>query len=84
MPKSAVKMEIINQIEQLDYDNQKRVLDFARVLNMTGSRGVPGKQLLVFGGHIPSDELKTMALAIEENCESEYREALYGGSIQRN
>jgi len=33
---------------QLDYEHQRRVLDFARSLAVTGPKGVPGKLLLSF------------------------------------
>ena len=64
----TVKKEIINQMGQLDYEHQRRVLDFARALSVTGHKGVPGKLLLSFGG-FPADDLKTMKKAIEDNCE---------------
>jgi hypothetical protein len=64
----AVKKEIINQMGQLDYEHQRRVLDFARALAVTGPKGVPGKLLLSFGG-FSADDLKTMKKAIEDNCE---------------
>ena len=66
---ATVKKEIINQIGLLDYEHQRRVLDFARALATTGPKGVTGKQLLSFAGTIPSDELKAMKEAIEEGCE---------------
>ena len=69
MLNATVKKEIINQIGRLDYDNQRRVLDFARALTMAGPKGVPGKQLLSFIGAIPAGELKAMEQAIEESCE---------------
>jgi hypothetical protein len=65
----TVKKEIINQMGQLDYEHQRRVLDFARALAVTGAKGVPGKLLLPFGGTYPSDDLKEMKKAIEDNCE---------------
>ncbi len=64
-----VKKEIIQQIGRLDYEHQRRVLDFARALAVTGSKGVPGKQLLSFAGSIPADDLKAMKQAIEDSCE---------------
>jgi len=64
-----VKKEIIQQIGRLDYEHQRRVLDFARALAVTGSKGVPGKQLLSFAGSIPAADLKAMEHAIEDNCE---------------
>ena len=65
----TVKKEIINQMGQLDYEHQKRVLDFARALAVTGPKGVPGKLLLSFGGTYPADDLREMKKAIEDNCE---------------
>lgn len=69
MLNATVKKDIINQIGRLDYEHQKRVLDFARALAVTGPRGVPGKQLLSFAGCIPPDDLKEMKKAIEDGCE---------------
>ena len=65
----TVKKEIINQMGRLDYEYQRRVLDFARALAATGPKGIPGKQLLPFAGAIPADDLKDMARAIEAGCE---------------
>ena len=65
----AVKKEIIDQVGHLDYEQQKRVLDFARALAITGPKGVSGKQLLSFAGSIPSDDLKAIEQAIEDGCE---------------
>lgn len=69
MLNAAVKKEIINQVARLDYEQQKRVLDFAHALAITGPKGVPGKRLLSFAGSIPVDDLKDMEQAIEESCE---------------
>jgi len=69
MLNATVKKDIINQIGQLDYEHQKRVLDFARALAVTGPKGVSGKQLLSFAGSIPSDDLKAIEKAIKDGCE---------------
>ncbi len=69
MLKVTIKKEIITQIGLLDYEHQRRVLDFARALATTAQKGVKGKQLLVFAGTIPADELKAMEQAIEYSCE---------------
>lgn len=66
---AAVKKEIIDQVKQLDYEQQKRVLDFARALAVTAPKGVLGKSLLLFAGSIPTDDLKAMEQAIENGCE---------------
>ncbi|MBW6521832.1 MAG: hypothetical protein K0A99_12630 [Desulfoarculaceae bacterium] len=65
----TVKKQIINQMGLLDYEHQRRVLDFARALVVTCPKGVPGKQLLSFAGTIPADDLKVMEQAIEDSCE---------------
>jgi hypothetical protein len=70
MLNASVKKEIINQIERLDYEHQRRVLEFARVLAVTAPKGVPGKQLLSFAGGIHADDLKTIKQAIADNCET--------------
>lgn len=70
MISTTVKKEIMKQVGQLDYEHQRRVLDFARALAVTtGPKGVPGKQLLPFAGSIPADDLKLMEQAIEDSCE---------------
>ena len=63
------KEEIVNEIGQLDYGNQRRVLDFAKALAAAGRKGAPGKQLLSFAGVIPPEDLGEMRNAIEEHCE---------------
>jgi len=65
----TVKKQIINQMGLLDYEHQRRVLDFARALVVTCPKGVPGKQLLSFAGTIPAADLKVMGQAIEDSCE---------------
>lgn len=69
MLSATVKKEIITQIRQLDYEYQRRVLDFARALAITGPKGPHGKQLLSFAGSIPAADLKAMKKAIEDGCE---------------
>ncbi|MEW6327119.1 MAG: hypothetical protein AB1487_05930 [Thermodesulfobacteriota bacterium] len=69
MLNTAVKKEIINQVGRLDYEQQRRVLDFARALLLASPKGVSGKQLLSFAGTIPADDLKAMEQAIEDGCE---------------
>ena len=69
----TVKKEIINQMGRLDYEHQRRVLDFTRALAVTGPKGVSGKKLLSFGGICPEDDLKVMKKAIEDNCEKVFQ-----------
>jgi len=69
MVHTTLQKEIINQMGRLDYEFQKRVLDFARALAITGYKGVPGKDLISFVGSIPVDDLTAMEQAIEDGCE---------------
>lgn len=68
----SFRREILDQISRLDVEQQRRVLDFARALEVASShdvRGIQGKQLLRFAGAIKSDDLQIMAQAIEKDCE---------------
>ena len=65
----AVRQELIEEIDALPDDLQRRVLDFARALALSLPKGVPGKRLLSFVHTIPSDDLQRMRQAIEAACE---------------
>jgi len=65
----SIKTEIIEQLNRLPHDLQRRVLNFARALALSQPKGVPGKQLLDFAGAIQKDDLEAMTQAIEEGCE---------------
>jgi len=69
MVNASIKSEILQQLDALPYDLQRRVLDFARALALSAPSGVPGKRLLRFAGAIQKDELQLMAEAIEAECE---------------
>jgi hypothetical protein len=69
MAASSVKQEILDQLSLLDVEQQQRLLDYARSLTARTLRGVPGKDLLRFGGTIDAEDLKLMERAIEEDCE---------------
>ncbi|HHT9126678.1 MAG TPA: hypothetical protein ACFYD6_12820 [Candidatus Brocadiia bacterium] len=69
MTNTSVKDKLIAQIDELPYDLQLRVLDFAKALI---PKGVKGKSLLRFEGSIPDNDLQLMSKAIEEGCEKAY------------
>jgi hypothetical protein len=48
---------------------ERRVLDFARVLAASAPIRVSGKDLLRFAGMFEANEARKMAEAIEEGCE---------------
>jgi len=66
---TPVISEIINKIKSLPVNLQKQVLVFVDTLQSPPIRGVPGQQLLVFAGSIPSEDLEQMRKAIEAGCE---------------
>jgi len=66
MADAFIKDKIIAQIDNLPYELQLRVLDFAQGLVL---KGIKGKELLKFEGIIPPDDLQLISKAIEENCE---------------
>lgn len=66
MTNTAIKENIIAQLDKLPYILQLRVLDFAKAII---PKGVDGKSLLRFEGAISPDDLKLMSKAIEEGCE---------------
>jgi len=65
----SIKRKLLEQLEALPYEFQRRVLDFTQALALSVPKGVPGKQLLRFVGAIPADDLQTIAETIEAGCE---------------
>ena len=66
---TPIKQEMLEQLDTLPDDMQRRVLDFARALASFAPKGVPGTQLLKFGRSIPSDDLKLISKVIRSDCE---------------
>lgn len=69
MTNSAIAQELLKQLEQLPLESQKKVLEFARALNVVTPKGKSGKDLLKFAGTIDRDSLKAMEEAIDYGCE---------------
>jgi len=61
--------QVLEQLKALPYEQQWRVLEFARSLATSVPRGAPGQRLLSFAGMIPPDDLQAMQQAIEDGCE---------------
>ncbi len=66
MINSKIEKQIIGLLKKMNEQQQQELLNFARFLTTTKPVGVPGKDLLKFGGTIPKEELEEMAKAIEE------------------
>ena len=66
---AAIREKLLEQVDVLPYDLQRRVLDFAQALVMSAPKGVPGKELLKFSGVISKEDARQMLEAVEEGCE---------------
>jgi hypothetical protein len=66
---ASIKQEIIEQLDKLPIELQKRVLDFTHALVLPEPKGVPGSELLKFVGIMTPEEAEDLAKAIEEGCE---------------
>ena len=67
---AMIDREITELLHRLPELQQQRVLEFARELAEVKPQGVPGADLIAFGGRIPPDDLQRMQDAIEEGCEA--------------
>ena len=61
--------QILEKVNKPADEQQRRVLEFARALAMSAPAGVPGKELLRFGGLISKEGLTKMSAEIEKGCE---------------
>jgi predicted lipid carrier protein YhbT len=61
--------EVVEQLKVMPQPLQRQVLEFVRSLVRAEVRGTPGQQLLRFAGSIPSNDLRLMCEAIEQDCE---------------
>ena len=66
---TSVKNKLLEQLDALPYELQRKVLDFAQALVLSAPRGIPGKKLLHFAGAIPASDLQLMSDAIEAESE---------------
>lgn len=67
---AKLDQEISELLHRLPAAEQQRVLEFARELADVKLHGVPGADLIAFGGRIPPDDLQQMSDAIEAGCEA--------------
>lgn len=68
MAQVSYKQQIIERVEKLNTDDQRKVLEFLQNIE-SDIEGVPGTSLLRFVGSIPADDLDKMQQAIEEDCD---------------
>lgn len=66
---ASLKEEIIELINDLPYDLQKKVFDYIDSLVQVEIRKISGKELLKYAGVIEKVDLSLINDAIEANCE---------------
>jgi len=69
MDESSVVSQVVERLNHLPHELQRRVLEFVETLAHSSSGGVPGSQLMLFAGAISLEDLEAMRSAIEEGCE---------------
>jgi hypothetical protein len=65
----TLQKEILDQLDKLPPEQQRKVLDFARSLSKAKLVGKSGKELLNSVGTIEIEDIKAISQAIEEGCE---------------
>ncbi len=72
-----IKRRVLEQLDALDAEGKRKVLDFSRELSARGAPevrqpqpvGDTGGALLAFAGTISAEDLEEMQRVIEEHCE---------------
>lgn len=67
MSERTLQSEILEQLDGIPLEKQRRVLDFVRSLAIPA--GKPGREVLLSGRGIEPEDLNAMSKAIEEGCE---------------
>ena len=65
----TLQKDILDQLDKLPVEHQRKVLDFARSLSKATPIGKAGKDLLSFAGTIDAEDIEAISQAIEEGCE---------------
>ncbi len=66
---TALREDILREIESLPADRQAEALDAIRSLRGARVRGAPGRDLLASFGRISEEDAREMARVIDEECE---------------
>ena len=64
-----LKDRIIIELDSLNQEQQKKLLDYVINLKLSEKKITSGKSLIGFSGVIPKEDLVVMEKAIEEDCE---------------
>lgn len=66
---TGIKKQIIDDLDKLPIEMQKRVKDFVQALVISKPKGTPGKALVKFAGILDDEDAVRIREAIEEGCE---------------
>ncbi len=70
MTDQVYEQELLQQVNKLDDEQQRRLLNYARLLAQAPQlRGESGKKLIASAGMFGEEDLEEMQRAIEEDCE---------------
>lgn len=69
MEKAVFQDMILNELNQLPLDMQRKVLDFLRSINNSSLKGINGPELLKFADLFTPEESKELSEIIEKDCE---------------
>ncbi len=64
-----LKNRIINELDSLNQEQQKKLLDYVINLKLSEKKATSGKSLVGFSGVISKEDLAVMEKAIVEDCE---------------
>ena len=66
---TKITEDIINNLEKLPYELQKKVKAFIDALLISMPKGVSGKNLIEFAGKLSDEDAEEMMSVINEGCE---------------
>ncbi len=69
MGNTEYKDRIVHELDNLNREQQKKMLDYLLRLKLSEPIDTRGKDLLVFAGAISKEDLGVMERAIAEGCE---------------
>lgn len=70
MIEPAIKKQILDDLDRLTPEQQRRAAEFVRGMALSLPPGVPGRDLLQFAGSLDADSAREMRQAIEEGDRS--------------
>ncbi len=66
--RNDIKKQLIEDLDHLPFDLQKKVSDFARALVLSREKGTPGSELIRFSGTIGNADARKIREAVSGEC----------------